>query len=313
MSISDGPIPPPDGSSAGAASGGGDRDRDRVWRRELGELLGATRRETERNTDQVARLARRVTELIDDVSQLLPRVDGLDTAVAALGATVEPATGDADPAAAGAGAGAGAVAVTPATRWTRLSRPDKAAAWDELASWVAEVLNGEYRLSRAQLPDCWPVHPRAVRELAWLRTLHVATTTGPPPRPETVAEWHSRWLPATLANLTAAIDARECAPGRHRVTEGERDRYHDALDRVHTHGEAEPELTDQRGADRPRYLPARMPPRRSYDDRTRPPRRGSPRPLALDEATPPPPSTPDDWWDYFLDARMADLGTDPHP
>lgn len=308
MSTSDGPGPPMDRPDGGSARGA---DRDRAWRREVGEQLGATRREGERHAEHLSRLARQVGELVDEVSQLLPRVDSLDIAVAGLatpGAQAsDPDTGP------GAGDGGGGVssgpAATPATRWTQLSRHDRSEAWDALARWVAEVLNGEYRLSRVALPDCWPVHPRAVRELAWLRTLHVATTTGPPPRPETVAEWHTRWLPAAVANLSAAIDARECAPGRHRLTEEERRQHHDALTTAADNGGQAPELTGERGADRPRYYPDRMPLRRSYDnDPLRPDRANRPR--ALDEETPPPPSTPDDWWEYFLDARMADIGTD---
>ncbi|RZT85580.1 hypothetical protein EV383_2453 [Pseudonocardia sediminis] len=67
-----------------------------------------------------------------------------------------------------------------------------------------------------------------------------------------------------------------------------------------------PQLAAETGPDRPRYLPARFPPRRSHDpgsdgfDTTT-------RPQSLDHETPAPPSGPEHWRAYYLDARDADL------
>lgn len=278
---SDGPGPLPvegDGAS-----------RRRPLAVQVGEELRELRREVGQTSGHVA-------ELADHVSRLAPRVDDLEHSMASLAGAVEAAGTDFE-------ATTGA-SLTPAMRWSQLAPGDKHAAWDALGTFVAEVLNGDYRLSRAELPDCWPVHPRAVRELAWLRTLHVSSSA-PDTRPDLVADWHVRWLPAALTNLAVGIDARECAPGKHRLTEDERRQYHERLAQAERLGEPAPALTSETGAGRPRYLPDRFPPRRSDDDHVHL-SAGRSGPLLLDEATPPPPSSPDCWWDYFLEARQVD-------
>ena len=284
---SDGPGPPPTG-----ASGAG---RGRPFAVQVGEELRELRREVGQTSGNVA-------EVADHVSRLSPRVDELEISVASLAGAVE---------AAGPGGGEpedAALSLTPALRWSQLEPGDKHAAWDGLGGFVAEVLNGDYRLSRTELPDCWPVHPRAVRELAWLRTLYV-DSSAPDTRPDLVAEWHVRWLPAALTNLAAAIDGRECAPGKHRLTEEERRQYHERLAEAERRGEAAPPLTSEIGSDRSRYLPDRFPPRRSYDQDAHLGAAGN-GPLLLDEATPAPASSRDCWWEYFLEARRADIGPD---
>ncbi|MBC3189491.1 hypothetical protein H7X46_00205 [Pseudonocardia sp. C8] len=288
---SDGPGPPP------AAPGGG---RPRPHTVQLGEELLALRRETGEHARQLRETAGHVAEIADHLSRLSPRVDDLERSVAGLAGAIEAA------APGGEGADDEALSLTPAVRWSQLGPGDRHAAWDALAGFVSQVLNAEYRLTRAELPDCWPAHPRAVRELAWLRALHV-DSSAPGVRPDLVAEWHVRWLPAALTNLASAIDPRECAPGKHRLTEEERHQYHQRCDEARQAGQAVPELSAERSPDRPRYLPERFPPRRSYDDDpTYDPDRSGPR--LLDKDTPAPPSTPDCWWQYFLDARMADIG-----
>jgi hypothetical protein len=173
---------------------------------------------------------------------------------------------------------------------------------------VTEVLNGDYRLNRVELPDCWPVHPRAVRELAWLRTVHVASSA-PSVRPDIVAEWHTRWLPAAIKNIAASIDPRECAPGRHRLTAAEQTRYEAIVDDAKRAEQVVPELTAERGPDRPRYLPNEFPPLRTDEGYNRY-RDQSSHPDALDTGTPPPPSRRENWLPYFLDQRLFDAGDD---
>ncbi|MBP2371655.1 hypothetical protein [Pseudonocardia parietis] len=263
---------------------------------QVGEELRELRREVGATSGHVA-------EVADHLSRLSPRVDDLEYSVASLAGAVE---------AAGAGGGEldeEALSLTPALRWSQLEPGDKQAAWDALGAFVAEVLGGDYRLSRAELPDCWPVHPRAVRELAWLRTLYVESSA-PDTRPDLVAEWHVRWLPAALTNVAAAIDGRECAPGKHRLTEEERRQYDERLVEAERRGEVAPPLSSEVGAGRPRYLRDRFPPRRSYDDDAH---LGAARtgPLLLDQATPAPASSRACWWEYFLEARQADIGSRP--
>ncbi|OSY35991.1 MULTISPECIES: hypothetical protein [Pseudonocardia] len=287
---SDGPAGPPEPNS----SSGRARPSETARWAAVGDELRALRR----NGDDIAG---RVRELTDELSRLLPRVDELDTGLAELSGMV---------AAAGRGGdGADPAQVpgrdlTPAIGWSELAPQARQAAWDALGDWVADVLNHEYRLSRAELPDCWALHPRAVRELAWLRTLHrdcAAADT----RPDQVAEWHTRWLPAAITNVAAAIDPRECVPGRHRLTEDEQRAHETAIDAAARNGDPPPALTTETGPDRPRYRPECFPPRRSSDHSYA---TTSQRPRALDAATPAPASIRDDWWELFLDARLADLG-----
>lgn len=290
---SDGPGPPSGGErpAPGAA---------RPWAVQVGEQLRQVQRQLDATTRQSDETAGHVAEIADILGRMSPRLDDVEQSVATLGGAVEAAAtgaGDAEDA---------ALALTPALRWSQLDRGGKHAAWDALAGFVSEVLNNDYQLTRLELPDCWPVHPRAVRELAWLRTLYVSSSAVGV-RPELVAEWHVRWLPAAVTNLAVAIDRRECAPGKHRVTEEERRRYDDTVNEASSAGRQPPALTIERGANRPRYFPDRFPPLRGHDSSygARPTRIA-----LLDAETPAPPSRPEYWWEYFLDARMADIGED---
>lgn len=282
-----------DGEGPSRSDGDNSRRGGRDAQLYLADRLAALRRDHDD-------LARRVTDVASASSEILPRLDSLDLAVERFGSALE-ADESRLP-------GVDRDDLTPATRWSKLGREELAAAWTALAEWVSEVLNAEYCLTRVQLPDCWPVHRRAVRELAWLRTLHVGTRAETAVPAEVVGEWHTRWLPAALYNIATAIDPRECAPGRHRVTDAERRRYHQQLVSADdSRGDREP-LTTERGVARPRYFPDRVPTRRGRAEdldsgvgaRVEPP-------PSLDEFTPAPVSQPEHWWEYFLDARLAEL------
>lgn len=286
MSTSDGDEQPP-------VPGDGSPTKDRTANLYLADQLAALRRDHQE-------LVRQVTNVAADSSEILPRIDALDLAVERVGAALGVDAMGNDR--------ADRDDVTPPTRWSKLDREQVTTAWTALAEWVLEVLNGEYRLTRTQLPDCWPVHRRAVRELAWLRTLHVATTGDVAPPAEVIGEWHTRWLPAALHNIATAIDPRECAPGRHRFTDAERRRYHQQLVSAGQGRGSQPVVTTERGPDRPRYHPDRMPPRRGRaDDLESTGSRTDEPPPSLDEFTPPPVSEPEHWWEYYLDARLAEI------
>lgn len=293
---SDGPVPPSGGERPAPGAG-------RPWAVVVGEQLRQVQRQLDATVRQSDETAGHVAEIADILGRMSPRLDDVEQGVAALGGAVE---------AAAAGVGAGdaedeALSLTPALRWSQLDRGDMHAAWDALAGFVSEVLNNDYQLTRLELPDCWPVHPRAVRELAWLRTLYISSSAAGT-RPEIVAEWHVRWLPAAITNLAVAIDRRECAPGKHRLTEEERRRYDDAVHEAGSvTGQHPPALTTEREADRPRYFPDRFPPLRGHDSSYG---ARSDRAQLLDAETPAPASRPECWWEYFLDARMADIGED---
>ena len=88
--------------------------------------------------------------------------------------------------------------------------------WQALGDWVAGVLGPFYELTRAQLPDCWPLHRPAVMELVWLRRTYVAAHTADATA-AAAADWHTRWRREALANIAAAIPKKWCRPGDHWV------------------------------------------------------------------------------------------------
>jgi len=260
----------------------------RAFRADLSETQSRSRA----STGEIAELLPRVGELETDLGVLVGRLDGL----------LPNDDDDADDAAAGP-----APVPTPAMAWAQLSPADAAAAWPALGDWVADRLCGSYQLTRVQLPDCWPVHSRAVLELAWLRTMYLVAAAHAARHPGSVAEWHTRWLPGALTNLATTIDPLECAPGRHRLTEYERGQHEDALDKALRAESPAPPVTTETGAGRPRYLPDRFPPRR--DRFVGPAREGRvARPESLDpKASPASRSTRDCWLDYHHDAVAEDL------
>jgi len=98
--------------------------------------------------------------------------------------------------------------------WPALSAAQAGAQWPILADWIAEVLVPGYELTRAQLPDCWALHPPAVIELSWLRSAHIHAYQPSAP-PALAAEWHCRWRDAVLDRLAVIIPTTLCRPGEH--------------------------------------------------------------------------------------------------
>lgn len=159
---------------------------------------------------RVRRLNETATESADLLAQALPRIDTLAERVGELTGRVDELAGQV------VGAEPAAPPPNPPVHWPELSAEQARAEWDRLASWVAYVLGPWYQVTRGQLPDCWALHPRAVITLSWLRTAYVAAYT-PNGRPDAAAEWHTRWLPAALAQLEAAVPQQWCRPDTHLV------------------------------------------------------------------------------------------------
>ncbi|WP_329073527.1 hypothetical protein [Amycolatopsis sp. NBC_01480] len=105
--------------------------------------------------------------------------------------------------------------------WRALTAEEAEVLWVELGEWVSAELVDVYSASRAQLPDCWPLHPAAVRHLSWLWTAYQAAydqAAGPNP----AAEWNVRWHGDGLAELQASVlrdtstrGLRKCSLGMH--------------------------------------------------------------------------------------------------
>ncbi|MEJ2865945.1 hypothetical protein [Actinomycetospora flava] len=217
-------------TNTGARPPEGSRRGD-ILRQVAGEL-GALRRDVDRTSG----LVREHGGLL---AEALPRLDTLTSDVAKLRGTVAALTAEAeeeDERQAADLAARRAVGMAPEPpgpwAWPILDHDTATAAWDSLARWVGEVFCAWYAPTRGELPDCWPLHRRAVLELTWLRQTHVDAHARHAPG-HLAAEWHGRWLPAALAGVAAAIDPEHCPAGRHlidprdrtrRVTTSERDR-----------------------------------------------------------------------------------------
>jgi hypothetical protein len=190
--------------------------RERMLSELAAEIRGARAAERRDVTELQAELGR-ITALLgenaDLLAQTLPRVTALDVALADLAARVDDLTA--------ATPRAGEATVD----WPALSAPDAASEWEALATWVADVLGPFYQLTRAQLPDCWALHPPAVIELIWLRRTYVAAHA-PDAAPSAAGEWHTRWRRDALTNIAVAIPTTWCRPGEHYLHEHDRDRHY---------------------------------------------------------------------------------------
>lgn len=206
-------------ASTGAAPTGGapasSPRRDRMLSELAGELRAARdehRRDVEQLRADLTGLSTLVGDNADLLAQALPRVSGLDDELADLAERVDILVGAVNDL---AGAGPAEQDGT-LVDWPSLTADDAAAEWQALGDWVALVLGPFYELTRAQLPDCWPMHRPAVIELVWLRRAYVAAHR-PDALPSARADWHTRWRCEALANIATAIPAEWCGPGQHYI------------------------------------------------------------------------------------------------
>jgi hypothetical protein len=163
--------------------------------------LGSEVHQLRRTSDK---LHQDVREIGGIVAELPPQIQDHDSEIAALKGTLEELTAQAPQ------------AENPPINWPELSSEEAGPQWDALASWIANVLVPYYGITRGQLPDCWPMHWRAVLELSWLRTCYRQAFVPSSP-PTAAAEWHTRWLDAALSNVATAIPETWCRPGEHHV------------------------------------------------------------------------------------------------
>ncbi|OLM28265.1 hypothetical protein Ae717Ps2_6604c [Pseudonocardia sp. Ae717_Ps2] len=192
-------ISPEDNGPDPATPGPGRRARANPRDRARDELLAAL-------DARGRRLDETVAEHADLIGQALPRIDTLGERLGELTGRVDELAG-AEPA---------PPPPNPPVHWPELTAERARTEWDRLAGWIAEILQPWYGITRGELPDCWALHPRAVVTLSWLRTAYVAAYL-PTARPDAAAEWHTRWYPAALTEVDAAIPAAWCRPGIHRV------------------------------------------------------------------------------------------------
>jgi hypothetical protein len=79
----------------------------------------------------------------------------------------------------------------------------------ELSDWVETVLRTQYPgYLDGQIRPCWPNHPEAMWELAWLYQLWTRAYLTSRPAPKDAADWHDRWTPGVIRRLAQVM--RQC-------------------------------------------------------------------------------------------------------
>ena len=80
--------------------------------------------------------------------------------------------------------------------WLTMDEQAREEKFGELSDWVETVLRAQYPGYLAdQIRPCWPNHPEARWELAWLYQLWSAAYLTKRPAPKDAADWHDRWSP----------------------------------------------------------------------------------------------------------------------
>jgi len=93
--------------------------------------------------------------------------------------------------------------------WLTMTGHQRGARLSELSDWVETVLRTQYPGYLAgQIRSCWPNHPEARWELAWLYQLWTRTYLTSRPAPKDAADWHDRWTPGVIRRLAQVM--RRC-------------------------------------------------------------------------------------------------------
>jgi hypothetical protein len=86
--------------------------------------------------------------------------------------------------------------------WLTMDGQAREEKLSELHDWAETVLRTQYPGYLAgQLRPCWPDHPEARWELAWLYQLWSSAYLSKRPAPKDAADWHDRWLPGAIRRL----------------------------------------------------------------------------------------------------------------
>jgi hypothetical protein len=92
--------------------------------------------------------------------------------------------------------------------WFWLTMDDQARQekFGELSDWVNTVLRTQYPgYLTDQIRPCWPNHPEALWELAWLYQLWSHAYLTKRPAAKNAADWHDRWITGVLRRLSALM------------------------------------------------------------------------------------------------------------
>jgi hypothetical protein len=92
--------------------------------------------------------------------------------------------------------------------WFWLSMPEQEhdEKFSELSDWVETVLRAQYPgYLDDQIRPCWPNHPEALWELAWLYQLWSAAYIGKRSTLKDAADWHDRWSLGVIRRLSQVM------------------------------------------------------------------------------------------------------------
>jgi len=93
--------------------------------------------------------------------------------------------------------------------WLTMTDQKRNERLGELSDWVETVLRTQYPgYLTDQIRSCWPNHPEARWELAWLYQLWTLAYLTRRPAPKNAADWHDRWFPGVIRRLSQIM--RRC-------------------------------------------------------------------------------------------------------
>ena len=91
--------------------------------------------------------------------------------------------------------------------WLTMSDHEREEKFAELHDWVETVLRVQYPSYLADhIRPCWPNHPEAKWELAWLYQLWSLAYLGERRAPRDAADWHDRWFASVLRRLRELLN-----------------------------------------------------------------------------------------------------------
>jgi hypothetical protein len=94
--------------------------------------------------------------------------------------------------------------------WLTMDEQAREEKFSELFDWVETVLRPQYPGYLAgQIQPCWPNHPEARWELAWLYQLWSAAYLNKRATPKDAADWHDRWAPGVIRRLGVVMNGRQ--------------------------------------------------------------------------------------------------------
>jgi hypothetical protein len=90
--------------------------------------------------------------------------------------------------------------------WLTMNDQQHDEKFGELFDWVEAVLRPQYpHYLDTQIRPCWPNHPEARWELAWLYQLWSVAYLAKRPAPKDAADWHDRWFPGVIRRLSGIM------------------------------------------------------------------------------------------------------------